>query len=89
MVGAGVVLFLENVLSAATEQWMLIQGAIFMLFVIFLPGGIAEGLRRVAAWRRRPPAPAPDQAAAQTARRESQRPGHGPDPAPARARSVP
>jgi ABC-type branched-subunit amino acid transport system permease subunit len=54
MVGAAIVLYLENVLSAATEQWMLIQGAIFMLFVIFLPGGVSEGLRRIIGWLGRP-----------------------------------
>ncbi|MBX6322071.1 MAG: branched-chain amino acid ABC transporter permease [Rhodospirillaceae bacterium] len=58
MIGAGIVLYLENVLSAATDQWLLVQGAIFMLFVIFLPGGVAEGVRRVLAWagRRHPAA---------------------------------
>jgi ABC-type branched-subunit amino acid transport system permease subunit len=50
MIGAGIVLYLENVLSASTEQWLLIQGLIFMAFVIFLPGGIAEGLQRIFAW---------------------------------------
>jgi branched-chain amino acid transport system permease protein len=46
MIGAAVVLFLENVLSASTEQWLLIQGLIFMGFVIFLPGGLMEAARR-------------------------------------------
>jgi len=40
MIGAGIVLYLENVLSAMTEQWHLILGIIFMSFVIFLPGGV-------------------------------------------------
>lgn len=40
MIGAGIVLYLENVLSAMTEQWNLILGIIFMSFVIFLPGGV-------------------------------------------------
>lgn len=47
MIGAGIVLYLENVLSASTQQWLLMQGLIFMAFVIFLPGGIMEGLRRI------------------------------------------
>jgi branched-chain amino acid transport system permease protein len=59
MIGAGIVLYLENVLSASTEQWLLIEGLIFMGFVIFLPGGIMEGLRRILSWlfgaRREPP----------------------------------
>lgn len=50
MVGAGVVLYLEDVLSASTEQWLLIQGLIFMAFVVFLPGGVMEGLHRILSW---------------------------------------
>jgi len=50
MIGAGVVLYLENVLSASTEQWLLVEGLIFMGFVIFLPGGIMEGARRILHW---------------------------------------
>ena len=50
MIGAAIVLFLENVLSASTEQWLLIQGLIFMGFVIFLPGGIVDGAARPGAF---------------------------------------
>jgi branched-chain amino acid transport system permease protein len=64
MIGAGVVLYLENVLSAWTEQWLLIEGLIFMGFVIFLPGGIMEGARRILRWLAGPggqaEAPGPD-----------------------------
>jgi ABC-type branched-subunit amino acid transport system permease subunit len=47
MLGAGIVLYLENVLSATIPQWLLIQGLIFMAFVIFLPGGVVDGVRRL------------------------------------------
>lgn len=47
MIGAGVVLYLENVLSAVTQSWHLILGLVFMAFVIFLPGGIVGSLGRV------------------------------------------
>lgn len=47
MIGAGIVLYLENVLSGLTAQWYLILGAIFMLIVIFLPGGVMEGGHRL------------------------------------------
>jgi branched-chain amino acid transport system permease protein len=47
MLGAGIVLYLENVLSAATGEWQLILGAIFMAFVIFLPGGVVEAIDRL------------------------------------------
>ena len=47
MLGAGIVLYLENVLSAVTRQWNLILGLIFMGFVIFLPGGIVGSVRHL------------------------------------------
>ncbi len=47
MLGAGILLYLENVLSAALAEWELVLGLIFMGFVIFLPGGLVEGLRRL------------------------------------------
>ncbi|MCA9838064.1 MAG: branched-chain amino acid ABC transporter permease [Trueperaceae bacterium] len=50
MMGAAIVLYLENVLSAITDQWNLILGVIFMSFVIFLPGGVmslSKQLRRL------------------------------------------
>ena len=47
MLGAGIVLYLENVLSGETARWMLILGAIFMSFVIFLPGGVMDLPRRL------------------------------------------
>jgi len=39
-VGAGVFLILEDVLSLFTERWQLVIGAIFVAFVLFMPGGI-------------------------------------------------
>jgi branched-chain amino acid transport system permease protein len=70
MIGAGIVLYLENVLSASVDQWLLIEGLIFMGFVIFLPGGIMEGMRRIlrllGPGREAPAAPAREGAAAPT-----------------------
>ncbi|ORU93438.1 MAG: hypothetical protein A6F72_06910 [Cycloclasticus sp. symbiont of Poecilosclerida sp. N] len=44
MLGAAFMLYFENVLSVTMgEQWLLILGAVFMLTVIFLPGGFVEG----------------------------------------------
>ena len=48
MLGAGIVLYLQNVLSATIPQWLLVQGLIFMAFVVFLPGGVVEAGRRLA-----------------------------------------
>ena len=59
MLGAGIVLYLENVLSAVTRQWNLILGLIFMGFVIFLPGGIVGSVRHL--FRSRSGARAPEQ----------------------------
>lgn len=39
-VGAGVFLVLEDVLSLVTESWQLVVGAIFVVFVLFLPRGV-------------------------------------------------
>jgi branched-chain amino acid transport system permease protein len=39
-IGAGVFLFLEDVLSAMTANWMIFLGAIFVLCVLFFPSGI-------------------------------------------------
>ncbi len=40
VVGSGVIMYLENVLSAKTEAWRLIEGLIFVLVIVFLPAGI-------------------------------------------------
>jgi len=48
MFGAAFMLYFENVASAAIgEQWLLILGLIFVLVVVFLPGGFVEGWRRL------------------------------------------
>ncbi len=36
------------------EGWHLSLGLVFVLIVVFLPGGIMEGARRIGAWLRRP-----------------------------------
>ncbi|MCA8881766.1 MAG: branched-chain amino acid ABC transporter permease [Rhodobacteraceae bacterium] len=44
------------------DGWQLTLGVLFMLAVIFLPGGLMEGLRRLAFWRR--PGGEPEETAA-------------------------
>ncbi|MBM4315788.1 MAG: branched-chain amino acid ABC transporter permease, partial [Deltaproteobacteria bacterium] len=39
-IGAGVFLFLEDVLSIITPNWMIFLGVIFVLCVLFFPSGI-------------------------------------------------
>ncbi len=40
VVGTGVVLYLQNVVSGKTGAWRLIEGLIFVAIVLFMPGGI-------------------------------------------------
>lgn len=51
LVGAGLVVFLRNILSAYTHRWLLIMGAIYVFVVMYAPRGVVGGL--IAAWRRR------------------------------------
>ncbi|MEJ8836962.1 branched-chain amino acid ABC transporter permease [Ramlibacter sp. AN1133] len=39
-VGAGVFLYLEDVVTTLTQHWMLVVGIVFMAFVLFFPRGI-------------------------------------------------
>jgi branched-chain amino acid transport system permease protein len=38
--GAGIIIFLQNLLSAYTERWLIAIGTIYILTIIFLPGGL-------------------------------------------------
>jgi branched-chain amino acid transport system permease protein len=40
VVGTGVIMYLENVLSAKTSAWRLIEGLVFVAVIVFLPAGI-------------------------------------------------
>jgi branched-chain amino acid transport system permease protein len=44
-VGAGLIIFLKNFLSAYTQRWLLILGAIYILTVLFAPQGIMNFLK--------------------------------------------
>ncbi|RYE09732.1 MAG: branched-chain amino acid ABC transporter permease [Hyphomicrobiales bacterium] len=87
VIGAWLIKYFENILSALNDQilvrfysflpegvselavkvtskfvgdgWFLTLGLVFVLVVIFLPGGIMEGVRRLANLFRRPGAPTP------------------------------
>jgi branched-chain amino acid transport system permease protein len=48
MLGAGFMLYFENVVQAVIgAQWKFVLGLIFVLVVIFLPGGFADLYRRL------------------------------------------
>lgn len=44
--GAAVVVLLENLVSAYTQRWLTILGAIYVLVVLFTPGGLWGPVRR-------------------------------------------
>ncbi len=52
LVGTGLIMYLQNVISAKTEAWRLIEGLIFVTVIVFLPGGILGSLRRRRAAKR-------------------------------------
>lgn len=45
--GAGIIVILENLISAWTERWLLILGAIYVIVTLFAPGGIHGLIRQV------------------------------------------
>jgi branched-chain amino acid transport system permease protein len=47
VVGAALVLLLKNVASAYVDRWVMLLGAVFILIVMFLPGGIVAGVARL------------------------------------------
>jgi branched-chain amino acid transport system permease protein len=49
--GAGVVVFLRNIVSAYTERWLLVLGLIYLLVVLFAPHGIVGAVQaRLPRW---------------------------------------
>lgn len=57
VVGAALVLLLKDVASAYLDRWVMLLGAVFILIVMFLPGGIVAGVARLGGLRRRRPEP--------------------------------
>jgi branched-chain amino acid transport system permease protein len=48
--GAALVVLLKNVASAYIDRWIMLLGFVFVLIVMFVPGGIVPGLQRL--WTR-------------------------------------
>ena len=48
VVGAMVFILIQEILSSYTEHWMIFTGAVFVLMVVFLPGGLVGTARRLA-----------------------------------------
>jgi len=56
IVGAAIVIFLKNYVSAYVERWNMLLGFVFVFIVIFMPEGVVPGVRRLfgramKAWR--------------------------------------
>jgi len=47
VVGATLVVLLKNVASAYLDRWVLLLGLVFILIVMFVPGGIVAGVTRI------------------------------------------
>lgn len=50
VIGAGIVVFLRNLMSAYTQRWLLILGMVFILTVIYAPTGVVGA--SLTLWRR-------------------------------------
>ncbi|GAB3771306.1 branched-chain amino acid ABC transporter permease [Ramlibacter monticola] len=58
--GAALVVLLKNVASAYIDRWIMLLGVVFVLIVLFVPGGIVPGLQRLGKrLRARRPRPEP------------------------------
>jgi branched-chain amino acid transport system permease protein len=51
-IGAGVIVFLQNMISAWTERWLFVLGAIFVLVVLFTPEGILGLVKKIGVKKR-------------------------------------
>ena len=45
--GAGIIVFLENVVSVYTHRWLLILGAVYVVTIVYAPEGIVGALRHL------------------------------------------
>jgi branched-chain amino acid transport system permease protein len=52
VVGAGIIIILENVVSSFTERWSMVLGLLFVLTMIFAPEGIVGKIRSLLTRRR-------------------------------------
>ena len=46
-IGAGILVFLKNFVSAYTHRWLMIIGGIYILLMLYFPGGLMELVQRV------------------------------------------
>lgn len=61
LVGAAIVIWTEHVVSSHVERWPTVLGLIFVVVILFAPGGVVGGLRSLrTAWTRRRGGPPTD-----------------------------
>src|SRR5690606_37682920 len=61
LVGAAIVIWTEHVVSSHVERWPTVLGLIFVVVILFAPGGVVGGLRSLrSAWTRRRGGPPTD-----------------------------
>jgi len=46
LLGTGLIMYLQNVISAKTDAWRLFEGILFVTVIVFLPGGILGSFKR-------------------------------------------
>ena len=46
LVGTGIIMYLQNVISGMTDAWRLIEGLVFVAVIVFLPGGVLGTFKR-------------------------------------------
>jgi branched-chain amino acid transport system permease protein len=46
LLGTGLIMYLQNVISSKTDAWRLIEGLIFVAVIVFLPGGLLGSFRK-------------------------------------------
>ncbi len=64
ILGAFVLVLMEDFVSGVTERWLLVMGLFVIGMVLFLPNGVAGLIDKAARWRRRPKQPADEKVAA-------------------------
>jgi branched-chain amino acid transport system permease protein len=55
VLGAALVVLLKNLASAYVDRWIMLLGIVYVLIVLFLPGGIVAGIDRLGSRLGRPP----------------------------------
>ena len=59
IIGASVVLFIREYLSTLVHWWQYVLGGVYVLVILYLPGGLMSIPQRIRQWRTTQPNPAP------------------------------